>query len=322
MATHCRLCGKPASVEYAQQNTNDRRVICRRCGMYEAHVSAWSSYERMDVAPVDRHLLSAATRTAPVRGLAPLRIDRASFAALRDGEIREPTFLERRDALMNWLAYESRRDPKSAYGARVKLDPQNDYPVAYCHSLDDGNADEWNFVFQPLMRDGLIEAEGNGGVRITDKGWDLLETRPQASGELGFIAMAFKDTDDVRDAIEKGIALAGYKPLRIDGDHYIGGVMDRILAKIRESRFVVADFTGNRGGVYYEAGFALGLNIPVFTLCRHDCLDGEEAVRVHFDVRHLNNLTWELQNLGKLTEDLAARLVAVLGPGPLPPGAS
>ena len=35
--------------------------------------------------------------------------------------------------------------------------------------------------------------------------------------------------------------------------------MDRIIAQIRASKFVVADFTRNRGGVYYEAGFALGL---------------------------------------------------------------
>ena len=50
-------------------------------------------------------------------------------------------------------------------------------------------------------------------------------------------------------------------------------MVDRILAEIRKSKFVVADFTscgeciacdkcehiGARGGVYFEAGFALGL---------------------------------------------------------------
>jgi hypothetical protein len=31
------------------------------------------------------------------------------------------------------------------------------------------------------------------------------------------------------------------------GDHYTGGVMDQILARIREGRFVVAEFGRNRG---------------------------------------------------------------------------
>jgi hypothetical protein len=91
--------------------------------------------------------------------------------------------------------------------------------------------------------------------------------------------------------------------------------MDQIIAKIRESRFVVADFTGNRGGVYYEAGFALGLNLPIFTLCGQDHLSGEE--KVHFDVQHLNLLTWEDGKLPELTARLEARIVAVLGRGPV-----
>jgi len=117
-------------------------------------------------------------------------------------------------------------------------------------------------------------------------------------------------------AIEEGITRAGYKPTRIDREEYIGGVMDEIIAKIRESRFVVADLTENRGGVYYEAGFAFGLNLPVFTLCRKDHLD-PGANHVHFDVQHLNLLAWEDGKLAELTARLEARIVAVLGRGPL-----
>ena len=42
---------------------------------------------------------------------------------------------------------------------------------------------------------------------------------------------------------------------------------DEIIGEIRRSRFLVADFThgdkGARGSVYYEAGFAYGLGLPV-----------------------------------------------------------
>jgi len=37
-----------------------------------------------------------------------------------------------------------------------------------------------------------------------------------------------------------------------------------------ECRFIVADFTGQRGGVYFEAGYALGLRKPVIWTCKRD----------------------------------------------------
>ena len=66
---------------------------------------------------------------------------------------------------------------------------------------------------------------------------------------------------------------------------------DEIIAEIRRSRFLVADFThgedGARGGVYYEAGFANGLGIKVIHTCR------EDAVRtLHFDTSHINHIVW------------------------------
>jgi hypothetical protein len=41
---------------------------------------------------------------------------------------------------------------------------------------------------------------------------------------------------------------------------------------------LVADFTGQRGGVYWEAGFAQGLGIPVIRTCKSD-----ELWKLHFD---------------------------------------
>ena len=64
-----------------------------------------------------------------------------------------------------------------------------------------------------------------------------------------------------------GIEDAGYEAVRIDEKEHTNKIDDEIIAEIRRSRFVVADFTqgkdGARGGVYYEAGFAHGLGIEV-----------------------------------------------------------
>ena len=55
--------------------------------------------------------------------------------------------------------------------------------------------------------------------------------------------------------------------MRIDQKEHLNRIDDEIIAEIRRTRFLVADCTqgetGPRGGVYYEAGFAHGLKIPV-----------------------------------------------------------
>ena len=77
-------------------------------------------------------------------------------------------------------------------------------------------------------------------------------------------------------------------------------ITDAIIAEIKECRFVVADLSGYRGGVYYEAGYAKGLGKPVIFTCRRDWFDGETdgqgtriKERVHFDINHMNIIVWE-----------------------------
>lgn len=71
-----------------------------------------------------------------------------------------------------------------------------------------------------------------------------------------------------------------------------------IVAEIRKSSFLIADFTGDRGGVYFEAGFAKGLGIPVIFSCKK----GEWTDKLHFDTRQYNHIIWETPT------DLAVKL--------------
>lgn len=132
----------------------------------------------------------------------------------------------------------------------------------------------------------------------------------------GFVAMWFEPSMQPvwREAIEPAIREAGYEPQRIDLKHHTNKICDEIIAEIRRSRFIVADFThgeeGARGSVYYEAGFAHGLNIPVIFTCRKDMFDN-----IHFDTRQYLHIVWEQP--GDLRKQLAARISAVIGDGPL-----
>jgi len=154
-----------------------------------------------------------------------------------------------------------------------------------------------------------------GGISV--KGYQRLEDLrgTQPNSDQAFVAMWFDDAmnDAWENGFEPAIVDAGYKPLRIDRKEHINKIDDEIIAEIRRSRFVVADFTSEkekpRGGVYYEAGFAHGLNIPVIYTCREDCLED-----VHFDTRQFNHLTWNASD--DLRKDLAKRISAVLGDGP------
>ncbi|MDH3514509.1 MAG: nucleoside 2-deoxyribosyltransferase, partial [Gammaproteobacteria bacterium] len=84
-------------------------------------------------------------------------------------------------------------------------------------------------------------------------------------------------------------------------------INDRIIAEIRKSRFVVADFTGNRGGVYFEAGFALGLGKPVIWTCKRSFF---EEHGVHFDTQARNHILWD--EPADLRRALQARIEATV----------
>lgn len=144
----------------------------------------------------------------------------------------------------------------------------------------------------------------------------LAELRQRISdSSQAFVAMWFDPSlDDAWEVgIEPAIEDAGYTALRIDKKEHMNRIDDEIIAEIRRSKFLVADFTegdsGARGGVYYEAGFAHGLNIPVIFTCRKDSLE-----KVHFDTRQYAHIVWS--NPEELRPLLARRISAVLGDGP------
>ncbi len=129
--------------------------------------------------------------------------------------------------------------------------------------------------------------------------------------------MWFNDSMDhiYEGGFEPAIKDAGYKPLRIDQKPHFGKIDDQVIAEIRRSRFVVADFThgekGARGSVYFEAGFAFGLDIPVIFTCRKDLLDD-----LHFDTRQYPHIAWEEGKMDEFQTELQNRIVALIGEGP------
>lgn len=156
-------------------------------------------------------------------------------------------------------------------------------------------------------------------IKVLMGGYSYLSElqRAQPSTTQAFVAMWFSDeTQETRAAIKTAIEDAGYEPRVIDEKPHNNKIDDEIIAEIRRSRFVIADFThgekGMRGGVYYEAGFARGLGLEVISTCRQDLLDKNE---IHFDTRQYNHIGWEKDKLEVFKKALSDRISATIGDG-------
>lgn len=158
----------------------------------------------------------------------------------------------------------------------------------------------------------LLVSQNNHEYQVSPKGLLYLEGHREGSSSIAFCAMWFNaEVSSLwAQVIEPATRAAGYEPLRIDGKQHNGKIDDEIMASIRASKFVVSDFTGSRGGVYYEAGFAHGLGLPVIFMCR----EGDD---LHFDVRQYNCIFWKPEELEDARERLKNRILATLGPGQL-----
>jgi hypothetical protein len=187
--------------------------------------------------------------------------------------------------------------------------------------------EELDAVLDYLVRKGFcrISRTGGGGfstlVFLTLEGAEEIAAPvPASQSNQAFVAMWFSGA--MQPAFEEGIRPAlealGFEARRIDQKEHNNKIDDEIIAEIRQSRFLVADFTCGtveengegtavaRGGVYFEAGFAMGLGIPVIWCCREDLIN-----QVHFDTRQYNHIIWNTPE--ELREKLKNRVGAVIG---------
>lgn len=198
-----------------------------------------------------------------------------------------------------------------------KLPSTDELEWALCAA---GPYQDINFHLEALGAQGLLELKDDGQtfkkVRLTTKAHEKLAAVRPGKSKQAFVAMWFGG-DSMR-VYEQGIAPAvrdaGFDPLRIDKTEHIDKIDDRIVAEIKRSRFLVADFTcppgKPRGGVYYEAGLAHGLGMPVIWTCNKASIND-----LHFDTRQYNHIDWTTAE--ELRSRLLNRILAVVGEGPL-----
>ena len=174
------------------------------------------------------------------------------------------------------------------------------------------NPTELNYVVMDyLLNEKDFIKKSTSGFQLKPKGWEYIETlyKPNLESSVGFVAMWFNhELNNFYDSIiAPAIMEAGFKPLRIDKKEHNNKIDDEILISINKSRFIVADFTGQRGGVYFEAGYAIGKGIPVIWICKEQDLN-----KIHFDNRQYNFILWDDDNLETFKKRLTNRISSTI----------
>ncbi len=150
--------------------------------------------------------------------------------------------------------------------------------------------------------------------QIYKKKYDRVSIPPITKRNQIFVAMMFSDeTASIYESVYKPVIHSlNYAAMRIDEKEFNGSIIGEITSEITNSVALIADLTGNRGGVYYEAGIARGLQlcnhpIKLILTCQRDFFNKE---KVHFDVSGDNIILYD--GINDLSGKLKARLQTVL----------
>jgi nucleoside 2-deoxyribosyltransferase len=251
-------------------------VECSYCGKYHVESDFFDSYETM--VPKDRRfLLSFLTRQASEKG-EPLLLTAEDLHAWR--VMRKPSPLETIDLILRHV-----EDRLGSAEDAVLFRPL-DYPLFCCK-----NENELSWLLAKALEVGFLEHHADSRYRLSLEGWQRVAQLPKTLLKTGqaFAAMHFS-TEMMRvyeEAIKPALEECRWKPYNVGLVATDDKICDLILAEIRRSGLLVADFTDHRNSVYFEAGFARGLGIPVISTCKEGQL-GQLA----FDTRQYRHLEW------------------------------
>ncbi len=320
MPKECILCNKGLT-SFKEVEDLVYGCSCSNCGEYEI------SSEALDDLPQEfkgkfvgtKHLISGYTLEWNTDNQAKLRIFNKNIDDIVAVVIKKSTLQYKLDRLLYYIYSRT-----NYFGKDIQIDKTE---TAICYAL---NSDEVQNLCKALRDMGYINVEFYGQdfakCTLTTRGYAYIDgkTKVNSQSMQCFVAMWFNEEmiEQISPYITKAIVDTGFKAFISVKEEHNDDVCDAIVAGIKNSRFMIADFTGQRPSVYFEAGMASGHGIPVVWTCREDwfdnqaivekeaLVDGEKKVvsindegHVHFDVNHYKFIVW------RDGEDLHRKLV-------------
>ena len=269
----CPICQSPSTIIGLPDGRDGDTVDCFRCGTFNISRTALTTKKQFNNIQI-------ANISGWLRKNQNYFIYDSHWKKL--AKLKSPTIGEKAIKLLKYIANERpipgqwmQIDFQSIYSMET-LNENTEYPSEVFEKLGKslpflaithaGDGNELKYI----INDYLIEEQGyligEKRYKITPKGWAYLDSLKYKTvdSQIAFIAMWFdKKMNYLYEYLESAVHKAGYEPKRVDKVEHVNRVDDEIIALIRQSKFIVADFTGQRGGVYFESGFAHGFNIRV-----------------------------------------------------------
>lgn len=158
-------------------------------------------------------------------------------------------------------------------------------------------------ILQDFLRNQASEEQVNLVNNIATKGGQVPVTDPgcESAGSVFVSAVMNKDLypdmDMIHKGIKSGIHSTGNVAYFLNETAHNDNITKIMREEIRNCKFLVADFTHQNWGVYYEAGYAEALGKTVIHLCQEDDFN-----KVHFDIKQTQFILW------KDEQDLAEKL--------------
>ncbi len=263
-------------------------VKCTGCGKFQLETAAAGILRER--AQGREFIMAALLFEHRDRSGTPLRIELGDLDYYLS-EDRIPSVSERIDRLLK-LVYRSmeRIGHVPAIPFRIAV------PTLFCRSSDEFIA----FANLLAMEMGFVLNKGGRApesldIALTPKGFlrlDEIRSPRAGEGRRCFVATWFDDRMDrvYKEGVRPAVLEAGFEPRWIKEVHENGKICDRIIAELRSSLFAIADVTGLRHNVFFEAGFAKGQGLEVIWTCRKNSFAG---VRKLFDTRQYGHIVWK-----------------------------
>lgn len=316
MIDKCPICGIEANKEVTRYKTFDMYSYkCKSCGEYKATELAVDKLK--DICEEDKAKLSSVLKYRQLQGYEKIHIylDKTKDENYIENHVLSlenliKMFPSHYDDRVN-MALKNIAKLSRFGGEFIKVD-KNDRNIFICDSPDVNSS---YFIIKYLCDLNLIEEEKQDGcyypkkIRLTTVGWNKYFEldRKVSESNNAFVAMSFDASlnDIYNNGIKRAIIDAGYNPIRVDAKEYNSKICDEIISSIREAKFIISDVTQQKNGVYFEAGFSMGLGKQVIWMCRKD-----DVANLHFDTRQYNHIVWEDEN--DIYEKLLLRIKATI----------
>ena len=293
--TFCWICAGefPAPFPTAGDIT---RVDCRTCGDYLITGSLLAS--PFPLPENERYRFSFWSKRRQLESRSPVPLSGSTIDAIL-AQLPKPETHEKTDILLVSLTL---LHPEP--GKYFKLDELRERSLACAR-----NDSEFQYFVRCLIKRGDMSSSPPG-LEITGPGWEraaMLSAEATPTSKTAFVALWFMEEmlELWKSVFAPTIKRAGFEPRLANDPAHNEQIDARIIAELKQCRFVVADVTGARTGVYFEAGYALGLGRPVIWTCRRD-----RAEDMHFDTRQYNHILWDSPE--KLSDQLYYRIVATI----------